>query len=119
YRDLFEKAVNDALAFSGALNAYTNERNTAQNMFSLLQSMPQELKAYAPDKVAAIEKRITELNTPTDPQSVRWQKYQEMINNNSIDDALEQVGKAPVEVRDQLYQQVAQKAVNSGDLARA
>jgi DNA-directed RNA polymerase subunit F len=119
YRDLFEKAVNDALSFSGALNVYTSERGTAQNILSVLQSMPQELKAYAPDKVAAVEKRNTELSTPTDPQSVRWQKYQEMITNNSIDAALEQVGKAPVDMRDQLYQQVAQKAMNSGDVARA
>ncbi|HSS20066.1 MAG TPA: hypothetical protein VLL54_08325 [Pyrinomonadaceae bacterium] len=119
FRDLFEKAVNDGLSFTGSPGLYTPERNTAQNILSALSSMPAELKLYAPEKEAVIEKKNTELNSPTDVQGLRWQKYQERLTNLSVDAALEEVGKAPIDMRDALYQEVAQKALRSGDLARA
>jgi hypothetical protein len=120
YKDLFEKILAEALSYRAQpSNDYSMERNSAYNILSSLNSMKKEMTTYAPGSIAAVEKKFTELNTPSDPQSARWQKYQELINAGSVDAGLEEVGRAPRELRDQLYQQVAQRAAGMGDIARA
>lgn len=120
YRDLFNKALSAALAFTPPTgNFYSPERNSAQTIIHSFRSMTAEMQKYAPEKVSQVEKKEMELNTPSDPQNRLWQKYQETINNGTLDAALEEVGRAPEMMRDQLYQQVAQKALNAGEAARA
>lgn len=120
YKDLFEKTLTEALSYNGpAGNYYSPERNSAQNLLNTLKSMTPEMTGYAPASVAVVEKRVVELNTPPDPQSARWQKYQEKINSSTIDESLAEVARAPREMRDQLYNQVAQKVLSLGDITRA
>ncbi|MGH9932508.1 MAG: hypothetical protein ACREA9_25170 [Pyrinomonadaceae bacterium] len=120
YKDLFEKALAEGLSYSSPpSNEYSQERISAQNILALLNSMKNEMTKYAPGSVAVVEKRFTELNTPADPQSARWQKYQESINAGSVDAGLEEVGRAPRDMRESLYQLLAQKAASDGDVARA
>ncbi|MGI8654218.1 MAG: hypothetical protein ACR2LC_03250 [Pyrinomonadaceae bacterium] len=120
YRELFNKALTAALAYTPpATNFYSPERNSAQMILSSLQSMTAEMEKYAPGKMSLVQKRTIALNTPPDPQSRLWQKYQDVLNNNSLDAALESVNQAPSEIREQLYQQVAIKAAAAGDAARA
>lgn len=120
YRGLFDKALSAGLSYSpSAANHSSNERNSAQNLLNFLKSVPAEMEKYAPGRFAAVEKRANELNTPADPQSRLWQKYQDSINNGSLDAALEAIGQAPQELRGQLYEQAAQKASGAGDFARA
>ncbi|HEX8923011.1 MAG TPA: hypothetical protein VF766_16165 [Pyrinomonadaceae bacterium] len=120
YKELFNRALSAAIAFTPPpTNFYSNERNSAQTIIHSLKSMTAEMQKYAPEKAALLDKKETEFNTPPDPQNRLWQKYQDTINNGTLDAALEAVGRAPQEMRDQLYQQVAQKALNGGDVARA
>lgn len=119
FGDLFQKALSEALAYTPPVNMYGQERNTAQNILNSLKQMPGEFKSLAPDKAVAIEKKTSELNAPHDGQNALWQKYSEAINNGSMESATEEVQKSPVEMRDQLFQMLAQKAANSGDLPRA
>ncbi len=120
YKDLFEKTLADGLSYSAApSNVYSPERNAAQNILASLKSMTPEMEGYARGSVEAIEKKTLELNTAPDPQSALWQKYQNTIGSGTLDAALEAVGQAPREMRDQLYQQVASKAAAVGDFARA
>jgi hypothetical protein len=120
YRDLFMRALDQALAYaSSADSTYTNERNSAQNLLNSIKSLPEEIGKYAPERAQLVEKRSTELNNPPGNQANLWQKYQEKINNASLDASLESVAQAPPEMRDQLYNQIAQKAFQSGDAARA
>jgi hypothetical protein len=119
YRDLFDKMLNEALSFKPSVtNPYSTERNSAQNILSYVNSMSGE-KNLAGEKLAQIEKKTAELNKGPDDQSNLWQKYNEIINKSSIEVALDEVGRAPQEMRDQLFQQVAQKAVGTGDFVRA
>src|SRR5207244_411614 len=70
YRALFQKTVTDALAYNApATNAYSQERNTVQNLLNSLKSMPSEMEAFAPGNLANIEKKQTELNLARDPQN--------------------------------------------------
>jgi hypothetical protein len=120
YRALFSKALSVSLAYTpSATNPYSTEKNAAQYLLNALKSMSAEMEQYAPERAAAVEKKMAELNAPADEQGKLWQKYQESISNGSFDAALETVAKAPQEMRDQLYQQVAQKASGAGDFARA
>jgi hypothetical protein len=120
YRALFGRALSASLGYTQSVaNPYSPERNAAQYLLNALKSMSAEMEQYAPERAAAVEKKMAELNTPADAQGKLWQKYQETISNGSFDAALETVAKAPQEMRDQLYQQVAQKASGAGDFARA
>ena len=120
YRDLFEKTLSEALSYSvPPSNVYSIERDTTQNILNSLKSMTTEMAGSSAVSVAAVEKKITELNAAIDPQSARWQKYYETINSGSLDAGLESVAQAPREMKDQLYQQLAQKAAGAGDFERA
>ncbi len=120
FRDLFSMALSAALAYAPPpSNFYSSERSSAQNILASLKSMPAEMEKYAPGKAAAVEKSLTTLNTPPDPQGRLLQQYQEAINTGSLTEALEAAGKVPQEMREQIYQQVAMKAASSGDPALA
>jgi hypothetical protein len=120
YRDLFTRTLTAGLGFTPATNNfYSYESNSARNIVNSLRSMTTEMNSYAPGSLAVAEKKNQELNTPPDPQNRVWQQYQEKINNNTVDVALESVSQAPPEAREQLYQQIAGKAASDGDLARA
>lgn len=118
YRDLFSKALSAALSYAPA-DTYSNERNSAQNLLNTLKTLTPEMEKYAPERLQLVEKRSLQLNTPPDPQSRLWQKYQTTINDATLDAALENVSQAPQELKDQLYNQIALKAVQAGDVARA
>lgn len=120
YKDLFDKTLNEALAYKDqATGSYSPERSSAQNILTALKPMAAEQPGYSPASVAAAEKMLAELQVFPNPESARRQKYQEKINTLSLDESLEEVGRAPKEMRDNLYQQVAHKALAAGDTARA
>ncbi|MEP6570409.1 MAG: hypothetical protein ABJC10_11610 [Acidobacteriota bacterium] len=121
YKDLFEKTLAETLSYSASSgNQNSQEGSSARNILGYLKSaMGQEMTAYAPGSVAAVEKKMSEFNTVGDPPSNQWQKYQASINVESVDSGIEEVGRAPREMRDSLYQLVAQKVASTGDIARA
>lgn len=120
FRELFQKVLAEALAYSApGLNMYTPERNAAQNLLSTLRQMNTEMASYAPDRVAALEKKWSELNNLGDSQGAQWQRFQAAINNGTPDAAIESIEQAPKEMRDQLYRQVAGRLAAAGDLPRA
>jgi len=120
FRDLFQKILAEGLSYKdSATNPYSVERNSAQNILNSLKGMTGDLETYVPGSSAAVEKRTNELNTPPDPQGARWHRYQSMIGTASLESALETAARAPKEMRDQLYQQVAGKAAETGDFAGA
>ena len=121
YQEIFNKALSAALAYTPAASAnyYTPERDVARNILSNLQSLGPELERYAPGKAAAVQKVLTDLNTPPDPRGRLMQQFQQTINSGSVGDALEAASKGPEEIREQLYQQIATKAAAAGDLGLA
>ena len=116
FRDLFQKIIAEGLSYKdSATNPYSVERNSAQNILNSLKGMTGDMETYVPGSSAAVEKRTNELNIPPDPQSARWQRYQGRIGTASLESGLEIVARAPKELRDQLYQQIAGKAAENGD----
>jgi hypothetical protein len=120
YRDLFQKVLSEALSYSPpASNAFTPERNAVQNLLGTLKQMSTDLQRYAPERVAAFDKKWLEINGLSDQQGELRQKFQTTINSGPPDAALESVDQAPRELRDQLYQQLANRIAGEGDIARA
>lgn len=121
YRDLFQKVLAEALSYSATpgFNAYTPERNVVQNLLSTLKQMTGDLQRYAPERVAAFEKKWLEINGLTDSQGEARQKSQNTISSGPPDAALESIAQAPREMKDQLYMQLANRLARDGDVARA
>src|SRR5882762_5534875 len=120
YRDLFIKVLSEALSYSTpGLNVYTPERNVVQNLLNTLKQMSSDLQRYAPERAAALEKKWSELNGLGDPQAELRQRMQTTISNGPPETALESVDSAPREIRDQLYQQLANRIASEGDVTRA
>jgi hypothetical protein len=120
YRDLFQKVLSEALSYSQpAVNVYTPERNVAQNLLNTLKQMSADLQRYAPERAAALEKKLSELNGLGDPQAELRQRLQTTIGSGPPDAALETVDSAPRNMRDQLYQQLANRIASEGDVTRA
>jgi len=120
FRDLFQKILSEVLAYSPpSLNAYTQERNLAQNLVSTLKQMSADVQRYAPDKAAALDKKWLEFSGQSDQQNELRQRLQNTLNSATPEAALESVTQAPREIREQLYQQVAGKFAQAGDFNRA
>jgi hypothetical protein len=120
YRDLFQKVVSEVLSYSPPpANIYAPERDAARNLADTVKQLGPELQAYAPDRAGAIAKKLAEFNNQGDQQNALWQQYQAAINDNSVDNALASLAQAPPQMREQLYQQLANNVAGKGDLARA
>jgi hypothetical protein len=116
YRELLQKAVTEALSFSRPpTGTYSPERDNALHLLSELLQFGPDVNSVAGGGVAALRKKYLELN----PDGSSGLQYQNLINNNSFDAALEGIEKAPADQREQLYLQLANRESSSGDIVRA
>jgi hypothetical protein len=119
-RDLMQKAFQEALSFQlPPRNAYTPERDAAWQMLSGLRALGQDLDTTAEGGAAAVEKKLAELTNSANPYQEVFQTLQTKMESGSADLALESIQKAPEELRDQLYNQLANNLAAKGDSARA
>lgn len=120
YRDLFLKLVAEVMSYSSPSGAgYSPEYDAARSLASVIRQMPQELKMYAADRAASVDKKVFELLGQSDQPLADWQRYQMTVTTAQVETALESVTEAPAQMRDYLYQQVATRIATSGDMARA
>ena len=118
YKELFQKIVNEALSYSPSSNQpYGTERDSAWNMLTGLQALGTDLDTIVTGGTAAVEKKLAELSA--NPQAAFAQEYQTAIANSPTDAALEAIEKAPQELKEQLYVQLAGREAMNGDSARA
>ena len=115
---LFEKLLAECLAYSPKGGISDNQ------VGSLVWSMLETLRSVGPsmnksESVAAVEKKFREVSDSLYPQFRIMRDVQTNINSGSIEQSLEAVNNAPAEMRDQLYQQVANNAAAAGDLDKA
>jgi len=120
FRELFLKVVTDLLTFSSAdMTFYTPELDNARVLAATIRQLDAEVKTYAADRGALIEKRVAELTGPMQQMPAEWQRYQNAASNESVDVALDTISQAPAPMRDYLVQQVVTRVANSGDPQRA
>jgi len=115
---LFDKLLAECLAYSPRKEINDNQ------VGSLVWTMLETLKSVGPamnkrESVAAVEKKFAEVSDSFYPQFRMMRDLQTNINGDSIEQSLEAINKAPQEMRDQLYQQVANNAAAKGELNKA
>jgi hypothetical protein len=117
---LLQKAAQEAMSYQlPARNNYTPERDAAWQMLSGLRGLGQDLDGAVEGGAAAVEKKIAELQNASNPYQETFQALQTKVDNGSADAALESIQKAPEEIRNQLYNQLANNLAAKGDGARA
>ncbi len=115
YRDLLQKALSEALSFSQSRsNVYSSERDIALNLLYGLRDLGPDLNNVSGDSVAAIRKKLLELNPENQNNN-----YNNVIGSNPYDAALEGIEKAPLDQREQLYITLANREANNGETAHA
>jgi hypothetical protein len=120
YRDLFMKALTESLAFTPETgNPYSTEMNAVRNMLSSFKSMSTEMRSLAPSSITAIEEKTTAMEAASNAQDRIRQNLQTMIYKDPVDQVMEAVRQAPADMRDSLYQQLANRTAGNGDIARA
>jgi hypothetical protein len=78
-----------------------------------------DVEKLAPSRAAALERKLADLRKTFDPGTRFWQDNQELLQKGSLDDMLGLASKAAPELREQLYQQAAWKALGQGEGERA
>ena len=68
---------------------------------------------------AALDKKIAEISGASNMLVNPLQDYQNAVNTNPVEAVLETIEKAPVDNREQLYIQLANREAANGDPARA
>ena len=119
-RSLFQKALQDALSFSlPAPHMYTPDREAAWSLLNGLQQLGGELNEAVSGGLAQVEKKLSEI-TYVNPEQNAIQKIHVRMNSGvPVDEALADIEKAPEDVREQLYLQLANSASGRGDREQA
>ena len=122
-RDLLQKAVRDVVDYRPPpINVYRPDRDYIWRLATELQQMAADVDSVMNGGAAAVEKKLKELNTNgNDPRMEEIQKFQTALNNEAtpIEELIQTLSKAPADQRDQLFINLANRAQNSGDLAKA
>jgi len=119
-RDLARKVVEDALSYQlPPGNVYTPERSSAWTLLNSLHSMGLDLDTISGGNAAAVEKKLTAINNASNPYQETFQQFQTKIDAGAVDSAAESIQKAPEDIKDQLYNQLANALAVKGEGARA
>lgn len=106
-----------AAAQKGALNQ--QEQNGLRNLLAMTQHILPQLEKYAPTTVTALRGRAAELDKSQDERNRISSDFQKLAQHGTVDAMLEVASKAPPEIQNNLYQQMAWKVFNDGGAERA
>jgi len=119
YRELFQKIFNEAIGYSPSVRS-GSETEAALILLNGLQALGPDLDTVVSGGTAAVQKKIAELNGGAfDPRFRIAQQYEGTIATNPGGNITAVIDKAPPELKEQLYIQLAQREINNGDTARA
>ncbi|HEX6043830.1 MAG TPA: PPC domain-containing protein [Pyrinomonadaceae bacterium] len=119
-RDLIQKVSNEAMAFRpSAGNNYSQEQNQAVNALRSLEMMGPEVDGVVSGGTAALQKRANELGNAGDARAFENLKLHNAIVNLPPDEALAAIQRAPKEMQESLYMQLANRLTMAGETARA
>src|SRR2546423_14366822 len=86
----------------------------AGNLYSLVSVLQQnlpEVERYAPEQAAALKRTLAQYEQTMNPQAALWRQYEPLMQNSTVDALFETAASAPQEIRGQLYQAAAGRAL--------
>ncbi|HXG92806.1 MAG TPA: hypothetical protein VNN73_10620 [Blastocatellia bacterium] len=91
----------------------------SMDMLRQLQPFMAEIEKLAPMQATALCKAWAQFEKNNEAVNGPMGKIRELLQSGTLDELLESISKAPADMRDNLYQQAAWKAMNQGDTERA
>ena len=117
-KELLQKLLNEVSSHSlESLRANPNERPSLWTILAGLRSMGAELDRMSAGSMAMVQKKIIDISGGIDPFAERPE--QTLVGTQPAEAAIEAIGKAPEELRESLYLQLAHREMGKGDVARA
>jgi hypothetical protein len=107
--------VAEVLAYASAdSGAYTAEKHAALNLARALTERAEEFRNLPLDRASALSRKVTQLGA-----AAAVQPSAADINSVTVDRGLSIAQTSSAEVRDSMYQQLANNAATAGDFERA
>lgn len=119
-KQLVQKIIREVLAYSfpnGRM--YAGAGDAMWTLMAGLRSLGPDIDKVVSGSFAALEKKQTELVGNQSQYVNQFAELQNAIANNPVESALEAIEKAPSEIREQLYTQLATREAQNGDMSRA
>lgn len=113
-KELLQKLLNE---ISSSTQALPHERGVLWNILAGLQSMGPELDKMSAGSLAMVQKKITDINGGVNP--FVESPEQNVIGTQPAEAAMEAIGRAPEELREGLYLQLAHREMNNGQVTTA
>jgi hypothetical protein len=118
FKKLLDRLVTAALNISSSANPLnTAQLSNVQNSLMQLYPFLSDIEKYLPTRTPAIKAKIEKFKLSEEPTLNN--NYNEVLNNGNVEAMLAAATKAPLDMRDYLYQAAAFKAANDGDTERA
>lgn len=107
--------------------ALTDSSNTSdpathsmrQNMLGAYQNLLPDLEKIVPSAAAALRARMARGGFSPDDQTKRWQEFNALVANGSVEEVLQAAAKAPPEMQNNYFQQASWKALAQDDFDQA
>ena len=118
-RDLVALVVNAAL---GGEQGRRGRGNTAGQLLLALQPSMQEVERLMPAQAATLRRRMAEAEGAQGQparRGGRMQEFEQLMQTGTVDAILQAAGRAPDDMRWQLYRRAAHKAIEEGSAERA
>src|SRR5262249_5765646 len=117
YRDALEvvAAATQKITVNSLINQ--DDANRARNLLTQLPSYLPDIEKYLPSRLAAVRAKVAQFDVAKygSPYEKFYAEYGNDIPNKSIQELLALATKAPQDVRYNLYNQAANKAIEQGD----
>ncbi|MGA9997894.1 MAG: hypothetical protein WBP93_20930 [Pyrinomonadaceae bacterium] len=119
-RDLMELVLTAAVNSSAdADQSRWMERSIAQTLLSGLKPLMPQIEKFSPSQAAQLVRKQAQFNRTLDARSRFWQENAELLQKGSIEEMLDLASKAPPEMRSEMVQQAAGRALSDGNVERA
>jgi hypothetical protein len=117
YRDVLNSYVSAALKLTSRTLVNPQEADKGRNLLRTIKGFLPDVETHLPSRAVALRAKLKEFDDVMyySPQDKYYEEYNQKIQNKSSQELMSMASNAPQEVRDFIYQQAVQRAVDAGD----
>jgi hypothetical protein len=117
YRDVLNSYVGAALKLTSKTLVSPQEADKGRNLLRNIKGYLPDVETHLPSRAVALRAKLKEFDDAIYYSSHEkyYQEYNEKMQNKSSQELMTMATSAPQEVRDFIYQQAVQRAVDNGD----
>jgi len=120
YKQLLQKSLDEILSYSqSTARMYSHSRPGILTLLNGLKSLGTEVDKLVGGSSEALKKKEAELTGAPNIEFNPYVEFQNVISNTPLEAAFEAIEKAPADMREILYVQLANREAGNGDTAKA